>query len=355
MENLAVSSKLVAHGAKAHKVDTANLEGVSDIPAEESAAVGKFGSLLAAQIALVTPKEAAGDAALKGAAAEMEGAMQDTALLGMLPQTLVDSALIPVQKILAAATHAPAAAAPGLSTALANVSAASGKELPLANAGPVDAAAAGNAQALQKSLLTPGLAEPAQLQFGAVLAEKADSLLPDAPATPASLPSAQQLQSANLLANDKVPAAGQPTLSVPQRVGAEGWGAGLGDKVVWVVGNQMRGAEIHLNPPALGPLEVRINITDGQANLSFMTHHTSVREAIEAATPRLREMLGDSGIGMGSVSVNVGSFAQQQQADSQNRSDTSWPQALADAEFSGEALTTFVQPLRERGMVDFFA
>ncbi|HEY3327709.1 MAG TPA: flagellar hook-length control protein FliK, partial [Novimethylophilus sp.] len=94
-----------------------------------------------------------------------------------------------------------------------------------------------------------------------------------------------------------------------------------------------------------------------QANLSFMTPHASVREAIEAAAPRLREMLGGTGIGMGSVSVNVGSFAQQQQAPSQQQEQgrASWHSAVADATFSGETLTTFVQPLRGRGMVDFFA
>lgn len=361
MQNLAVSSQLATHGAKAQKVDATSSGAASDIPVEELPATGKFGALLAMQIALAAPQDAAAvEAVLKGTAKETakteknEG--QDAAaLLGMLPQALADSTLIPVQKILAAAAHAPAAAAPGLSMALAKAGAADGKELPV-NAAPIDGASA--AQALPKTADMPNMpdmAEPEQLQFSTMLAEKkAEPALPDTAPALNNSASAQQMQSANLLPSDKVPATNQP-LSVPQRVGAENWGTGLGDKVVWVVGNQMRGAEIHLNPPALGPLEVRVNITDGQANVSFMTQHASVREAIEAATPRLREMLGDSGIGMGSVSVNVGSFAQQQQTSSQEQDRSSWHSTLADAAFPGEAVTTFVQPLLARGMVDFFA
>lgn len=361
MENLAVSSQLSAHGAKVRNVETTNL-GLSSDTAEKMPAAAKFGALLAMQIALAAPQDpAAVEAVLKGATKETEAKGDDAqdaaSVLGMLPQALVDSALIPLQKALPVVSSAPATSASGASEALANVKAASGKELPVGNAGSVDVTTTVNSRDLPKTSDMPDLAEPGQLRFGALLAEKkADLVSQDAALAQNGSAPAQQLQ-ASLLTADKVPATNQPGLSVPQRVGAESWGTGLGDKVVWMVGNQTRGAEIHLNPPALGPLEVRVNIADGQANLSFMTHHVSVREAIEAATPKLREMLGDTGIGMGSVSVNVGSFAQQQQAPSQQQEQgrASWHSAVADAAFSGETLTTFVQPLRGRGMVDFFA
>ncbi|HEY3326036.1 MAG TPA: hypothetical protein VGK14_02570, partial [Novimethylophilus sp.] len=274
MENLAVSSQLSTHGTNAQNVETSNVGASSDIAAAEAPAAGNFGVLLAKQIALAAPQAAAtAEAALKGTTKGTEaedGDVQDAAsLLGMLPQVLVDPALIPMQKVLPAVSSAPAASAAGLSEALANVKVASGKELPVGNAGSVDATAAANSRILPETSDMPDLAEPRQLQFGAVLAEKkADLVLPDtslAQTQSSSVP-AQQLQ-ASLLTTDKVPATSQPGLSVPQRVGAENWGTGLGDKVVWMVGNQTRGAEIHLNPPALGPLEVRVNIADGQANL----------------------------------------------------------------------------------------
>ncbi|HEY7987281.1 MAG TPA: flagellar hook-length control protein FliK [Methylophilaceae bacterium] len=150
-------------------------------------------------------------------------------------------------------------------------------------------------------------------------------------------------------------------------VGSQTWDSALGEKVVWIVGTQTQNAELHLNPPSLGPLEIRVSLTDGQANVSFMTQHAAVREAIEAATPKLREMMGDSGINMGSVSVNVGTFSQQQQdqaaqqqqaANNRNNNasnnDFSFGTTSADTA-PVETVTTTVRPLRDLGMVDLFA
>ena len=153
-------------------------------------------------------------------------------------------------------------------------------------------------------------------------------------------------------------------MEVAPVVGSPHWDSALGDKVVWIVGSQTQNAELHLNPPMLGPLEIRVSMSNGQANLSFMTQHAAVGQAIEAATPRLREMMIDSGINMGSMSVNVGTFAQQQQdqAAQQQAANNSNNAAGNDLFFgmgndsaTPDAVTTTVQPLRDLGMVDLFA
>lgn len=154
--------------------------------------------------------------------------------------------------------------------------------------------------------------------------------------------------------------AGAGTMFEPRiahAVGSENWAAGLGDKVVWMVGHQVRGAEIHLNPPALGPLEIRIHVADGQASVSFTTQHVAVRDAIENAAPRLREMLGEVGISMGNVSVNVGTQQQYTPHDTPRQNASAWsvPSEAWAAESAGEATTVVVQPLRGRGLVDLFA
>jgi flagellar hook-length control protein FliK len=107
------------------------------------------------------------------------------------------------------------------------------------------------------------------------------------------------------------------TARIDQPVGASGWGAELGQKVVWMVGQQKQTAELQLNPPNLGPLEVRISINQDQMSATFVSHHAAVREAIEAAIPRLRDMLADGGIALGNVAVGAESFAQQQQQQQQ--------------------------------------
>jgi flagellar hook-length control protein FliK len=146
--------------------------------------------------------------------------------------------------------------------------------------------------------------------------------------------------------------------SIPQAVGHSAWGDMLGNRVVWMVGQQHQDVELHLNPPALGPLEVRVSMSDGQANLSFATQHLPVKEAIEAATGRLREMLGESGIGLGSVSVNMGSFAQQQQQQNPQTPSNSgrplWEDGSPVIDFSA-AQTRTTSMMSRNGMVDIFA
>ena len=149
----------------------------------------------------------------------------------------------------------------------------------------------------------------------------------------------------------------QAVSSIPQAVNHSAWGDMLGNRVVWMVSQQHQGVELHLNPPSLGPLEVRLSMNDGQANLSFATQHLPVKEAIESAAPRLREMLGESGISLGSVSVNVGSFTQQQQPSDQQAQTSagrsSWQPSVAVTELPAVRTTTRLSG--GNGMVDIFA
>ncbi len=176
---------------------------------------------------------------------------------------------------------------------------------------------------------------------------------------------ASQALSFNALIVDQArpPSAGEanmvtnPTIDIPPRVDTGKWGESLGEKVIWMVGNQTQGAELRLNPPALGPLEVRVSMSEGQATLSFMTPHAAVREAIEVATPRLREMLGDSGINLGGVSVNVGTFTQQNSFSRETpQGSNNWnPAAQAMDEEVAQGVMSVARPLPGRGMVDLFA
>lgn len=143
--------------------------------------------------------------------------------------------------------------------------------------------------------------------------------------------------------------------AISQPVSSPSWGDVLGDRVMWMVGQQQQGAELRLNPPALGPLEIKLSMNDGQATLTFSTQHMPVKEALEAATPRLREMFGESGINLGSVSVNLGSASQQQGEPQQaSRHSQEWGQAQPESNFTS-MLPMAVTALGRNGMVDFFA
>ena len=90
------------------------------------------------------------------------------------------------------------------------------------------------------------------------------------------------------------------------------WGRVLGHQLNWIVNNRMQEAEIRINPPHLGPLEVRMSLHQNQTNVTFFCHDAAVREAIENAIPRLREMLDSQGISLNQAQVSDQSLARQQ-------------------------------------------
>ncbi len=104
-------------------------------------------------------------------------------------------------------------------------------------------------------------------------------------------------------------------LNLPQPLQQPGWDNALGERVVWMVGQRLQSAEIRLNPPQLGPIEVRVNLNhdQSQAQVSFTAQHAVVREALDAAVPRLRELFAEQGLSLGQVDVSDRSFADQRQ------------------------------------------
>ena len=94
--------------------------------------------------------------------------------------------------------------------------------------------------------------------------------------------------------------------------GAE-WSGKMTEQVLIMVKGGFQQAEIKLNPAHLGPLEVKLNVSDDKANISFVTSHAPVRDAIDSAMPRLRDMLEEQGLNL--VDVDVSTQSEQQQAN----------------------------------------
>ena len=99
-------------------------------------------------------------------------------------------------------------------------------------------------------------------------------------------------------------------LSVATPVRDQSWSADFGQKVVWLATHDKQMAQITLNPPQMGPIEISLRMDKANATASFFSANADVREAIEAALPRLREMLASSGIELGQTNVSAESFRQ---------------------------------------------
>lgn len=103
--------------------------------------------------------------------------------------------------------------------------------------------------------------------------------------------------------------------AISSTVQSQAWSQGLTEQVAWMMRGNIQSAEIRLNPANLGPLEVKLSIEDDVARLSFVSSHAPVREALDAAMPRLREMLEQQGISLADVDVSQHSEQEQQSAD----------------------------------------
>ncbi len=144
-------------------------------------------------------------------------------------------------------------------------------------------------------------------------------------------------------------------IQVDQQVGQPKWGGEFAQKIVWLTSQQHQVAEIHLNPVHLGPVDVMLSISQDQATAQFSSPHLAVREAIQEALPRLREMMAENGIQLGNVMVGADSFQQenkQQQSYSQARSNANETSVRTDA--MGQMETT-VAINRHHGMVNTYA
>ena len=105
----------------------------------------------------------------------------------------------------------------------------------------------------------------------------------------------------------------QPFISV--RVDSGAWADALSERMLMMASRLEQVAELKLNPPNLGPLEVRLHLSGGEASAQFFAPQAAVREALETAMPRLREMFNDIGVQLGDVAVDARS-AQGQEHES---------------------------------------
>ncbi len=144
------------------------------------------------------------------------------------------------------------------------------------------------------------------------------------------------------------------SLSIDTPITHKAWVDDFGQKIVWVATQHGQSAELHLNPPHLGPLDVLINVNGDQATALFTSSHAVVRDAIEQALPKLREMLADNGIMLSNATVSDQSPREQQtkQFDPRNKAE-GWQAKIEQAVFAGGPQVRSGR--HHQGLVDTFA
>ena len=135
------------------------------------------------------------------------------------------------------------------------------------------------------------------------------------------------------------------------------WSQQLSDRVLWLARGDVQNAQINITPAHLGPIQISLSLNGEQMTAHFVSANQEVRQALEDALPRLREMLAGAGINLGQA--NVGSQQQQAQAEQftakGENSRQSSDGAILPADQHGID-TASARPIqRGQGLVDLFA
>ncbi len=127
-----------------------------------------------------------------------------------------------------------------------------------------------------------------------------------------------------------------------------GWAEDIGYQVTWLAENGSSRAELILTPPHLGRIEISLQIGGDLSTAQFVSASPQVREALEQAMPRLREMLAEGGISLGDTNVS-GEQRSGEQGQGGQRGERG-----RDGNSDGELL---IAPAARRGsgLVDLFA
>jgi flagellar hook-length control protein FliK len=150
------------------------------------------------------------------------------------------------------------------------------------------------------------------------------------------------------------PSQGPDPRHLREPLNSPAWGEGLGQRVVWMVKENVQVAHLQVEPPHLGPVEVQLTVDNDQTHVVFVSAHGAVRDAISNSLSKLDDLFNASGVSLGSVSVSTQSQAQHHTHPEQSRRDSS----ADDSPGAAEERTAPILPLSSRairGLVDLFA
>ncbi|WP_417349989.1 flagellar hook-length control protein FliK [Ferrimonas sp.] len=172
-----------------------------------------------------------------------------------------------------------------------------------------------------------------------------------------------ELDTAHRMQHGRTPEAGRPAqveaqqAAMRQPVAAERMAPELRERMMMMINSRTSQAEIRLDPPELGALQIKIQMNGDQAQVQLHTQQAQTREMVEQALPRLREMLAQQGITLADTQVSHGGSGQAGTQEGEAGADGLAMGGDGMVEASDEALVT-VQQMTGRnadGGIDYYA
>ena len=131
------------------------------------------------------------------------------------------------------------------------------------------------------------------------------------------------------------------------------WGTDFSKRIQFMINSDIKHAELRLDPPELGRINIKISMNQDQASVVFTSAHGNVRENIENTLPRLRELLQESGIQLGDANVNERQKGDEHQAGDSNLAGPILPGFDEDTD-QEDAPKAVIQHSVD-GVIDYFA
>ncbi|HFK8639530.1 TPA: flagellar hook-length control protein FliK [Legionella pneumophila] len=137
--------------------------------------------------------------------------------------------------------------------------------------------------------------------------------------------------------------------SIPIHVNHSQWSEQLSEHIVWLGHQDIKSALIKIHPEELGPLEINVKVVKDNASVTISTHSVYVKEIVDQAIPRLREMMAQQGINLSEV--HIGTDTSSRQGSQKNHHvEMDLIQSAEDK----NKITSLTRHL-PKGLVDYFA
>lgn len=133
------------------------------------------------------------------------------------------------------------------------------------------------------------------------------------------------------------------------------WGDKISERISMMAGKNIQSATIHLDPPELGSLEIKMQINAEQtAQIQVQAQGPQIKEVLESSAQRLRDMLEQEGIALDQfdVSDQSSAFASSDDSSSQGEQDSEYE---GSEMISDEEITERVFSGNSKGLLDTFA
>ncbi|WP_394226742.1 flagellar hook-length control protein FliK [Pseudoalteromonas spongiae] len=132
------------------------------------------------------------------------------------------------------------------------------------------------------------------------------------------------MQTAQVIQNTKkTTISAEQALQQPVNIAKSDAAKALFNKANMLLNLNLKEAEIRLDPPELGSMQIRIRSDAEQAQINFVVQSQQAKDVLEQSMGRLKEMLAEQGINLGESSVSEQGQGEQQMAEQSGHSSSS--------------------------------